>query len=57
MYHINEGLSVVSTEVTNRLYLVLAREDCLNQRNDLVWKEGTIYQASEGWRTEVDGDG
>jgi hypothetical protein len=57
MHHINEGLSVVSTEVTNRLYLVLAREDCLNQRNGLVWKEGTIYQASEGWRTDVDGDG
>ena len=57
MYNIDKGLSVVSTEVTNRLYLVLARKYRLNRRNDLVRKEGTLDQACEGWRTEVDGDG
>jgi hypothetical protein len=57
MYHINKGLSVVSAETTDRLYLVPAREDCRNQRNDLVWKEGATYQASAGRRTEFDGDG
>ena len=57
MYYIDEGLSVVSTEVTDRFYLVLAHEYRLNRRNDLVRKEGTTDQACEGWRTEVDGDG
>ena len=57
MYHINEGLSVAPTEVTNRSYLVLTHEYRLNRRNDLVRKEGTTDQAREGWRTEVERDG
>ena len=57
MYYINKGLSVVPTEVTDRLYLVPAREDRRNQRNGLVWKEGATDQASAGRRAEVNGDG
>ena len=40
MYHIDEGLSIISTEVTNQLDFILAREDCLNERVDFMCKQG-----------------
>ena len=57
VYRIDEVLGIVSTKVTDCLYLVLAREDRLNQRNDLVRKEGTTDQASAGGCVQVEGDG
>jgi hypothetical protein len=57
VYHIDKGLSIFSTEATDRLYLVLTCEDCFNQRNDLVWKGGIINQAFVGRCAEVNGDG
>ena len=40
MYHIDEGLSFISTETTDRLDLALAREDLLGERDDFVWEPG-----------------
>ena len=40
VYHVDKGLGVVSTEITDQLELVLARESCPNQRNDIVLGKG-----------------
>ena len=48
VHHIDKGLSVVPTEVTDRVYLLLVREDCLNQGDNFVRKEGTTDQAFAG---------
>ena len=45
MYGINKSLKVVPTEETDRVYLVLIREDCFYQRDAFVGKEGTADQA------------
>jgi len=39
VYHINKGLSIVSTEVTDHLDFVLTGEDCLEQRDDFIFRE------------------
>jgi len=41
VYHINKVLSVVPTEVSDDLNLILVHQCCFNQRGDFVWKEGT----------------
>jgi hypothetical protein len=48
VYRINKGLSILPTEVTNRVYLVLACEDRLNQWNDLVRRGDMTNQAFVG---------
>ena len=40
MYHVDEGLSIISTEVTDHLDLIAAREDCLDKRDDFMWEQG-----------------
>jgi hypothetical protein len=40
VYHVDKGLSVVPTEVTDHLDLILVREDCPNERDDFVRGEG-----------------
>ena len=40
MYHIDEGLSVISMEFKNHLNFILACEHCLNERDDFVWEQG-----------------
>ena len=40
MYHIDEGLGVVPTEVADHLHLILTCEDCLNQRDEFVGGKG-----------------
>ena len=39
IYHIDNGLSVVPKEATDRVILTLAREDCFDQEGELVRSE------------------
>lgn len=41
VYHINKGLGIVPTEITDHLNLTLAHQGCLDQRDDFAWEEGT----------------
>ena len=42
MYRIDEGLSIISTEVTNHLDLIIACEYCLDERDDFMRGEGVV---------------
>lgn len=44
MYRIDEGLGVISAQATNRLHLNLARENLLDERDDLEWGQGATDQ-------------
>ena len=57
MYCIDEGLSVISAEVTDRLDLILAREDHPDEGNDLGWGRRTTDQTFPGGCVGVDGNG
>ena len=36
MYHVDEGLSCVPAEITNRLNFILTRENILDQEDELM---------------------
>ena len=36
MYHVDEGLSCVPSEITNRLNFILIRENILDQEDELM---------------------
>ena len=57
VHHIDEGLSGIPTELTDHLNLILVREDCLDERDHFVRREGMTDQAFAGRRFEVDKDG
>ena len=42
MYRIDEGLSVICTEIKDHLDLILAGEDCLHERNNLMREQSVI---------------
>ena len=54
MYHIDEGLSFVSTEVAEHLDLTLAGEGCLDKRDDLMWGQCVSDQTFPGGSVGVD---
>ena len=41
MHRIDEGLSVISAELTNRSDLIFAREDFFDERGDFMWGKNT----------------
>ena len=56
MYHIDEGLSDISTEVTHGLELILARENHSDEGNDLGWGQGAADEKFPGGGVGVDGN-
>ena len=40
MYRIDEGLGLISTEVTDHFDLLLVRENRFDERDDLEWRQG-----------------
>ena len=48
MYHIDEILGIVSAEVADHLDLILAGEDCLDERNDFMWEQSVTDQTLPG---------
>jgi len=57
IYHINKGLCVVPEEATDRVTLILAREDHFDQRGDFMQSECGPDQTSAGWNSEVEKGG
>jgi len=57
VYRIDECLSVVPTETTDRLNLLLSCEGFLNQRDKFVRREGADDEAPAGRHFETAGDG
>lgn len=41
MHRIDEGLSVISAELTNHSDLIFAREDFFDERGDFMWGKNT----------------
>jgi len=53
VYHIDEGLSVVSAEATNRATHMLAREGLLDKGGEFMQSERAADQTPAGWSIEV----
>ena len=54
MYHVDEDLSVISTEMAEHLDLVLAGENCLDERDDFRWMQWIHDQTFPGGSVGVD---
>lgn len=52
VYHINEGLSVISAKGTDRATHVFAREDLLDQGGEFIQNERAADQTPTGWSIE-----
>ena len=57
IYHVNEGLCVVPEEATDRVALILTREDHFDQGGDFMQSECGSDQTSAGWNVEVEKGG
>jgi len=53
VYHIDEGLRVVSAEATDRATRILARENLLDEGGELMQSERAPDQTYASWNIEV----
>jgi hypothetical protein len=56
VYYVDEFLGILSREMLDHLYLIIAREDGHYQRGALVRRKGIIDQPFPGWRVTTDED-
>jgi len=54
IHHIDEGLHIIPKEATDRVTLILTREDHFDQGGEFVRSERASDQTPTGWNIEVE---